>query len=827
MNHAVKQDPSSATRCTVSFALGLALSGTLLIGALRWLVIDGAPGAVGILLDAVFAGVFVLLVRGAGASRAQAAAAVAIWLLLFQMAHILKLSALGSPVFFSDIFTLGVLASVLKTWQVVLAAVTVLLLAGVLLYSVWPTRLRRLPWSIAALLLPFALYYGAPWEARIVDAVLPAPASDYVTHLQRRGGMQFLLDQRARKYELALKGRNVLAGLRLDERPQLAARRNVHLVLLETFWDPRALKAFQFDRDPFDPRFRAMLEQGGNSAVMTPHFGHLTANAEFEALCGLPATEDAVFQSRLKDVLPCLPRLLRELGYETLASHTNHQDSWGRDTAYKYMGFAQFNAYQSFVRDDLDGVFLNDASFFRQNREVLARTDRSTPHFNYLVTISSHYPYQLNHERRPPLVQVTPANAVVQNYADALAYSSKAFMDWVEAVRADDPDALIVAFGDHAPAMPPDQAPYAMSGINTSSRPFDGADTLVAMSRTPLLFIDGRKGAVDVGTMPLEFLPVAITRALGVIPGRLPYLTDDMVSQRAHDSTRFLGNVLTRDNGQWQLCREAPAKGTACAEAVQLYDRKRALRNVLLAESRANFNALGGAWLNMATPMQFGSGECLLEVSDWGPKDAIAGVPFNKQKESGLSATWMKVARIQGSPQLRIGAVTTPVVGSGDILAGLWPAPSVINQAGSQPVQVICGGKVVNVLGDMQVRAAPSAARAMPATVTGPLKVVLEGQGMASVSATAVSGQCTAQGMQQGVVRVQWSRTPVAGDGGMRVLIEQEGGERQLWSASGPGGESTTGPWATENLKLWFEDAGGGELGSAVLSAPSCMVEPS
>lgn len=112
---------------------------------------------------------------------------------------------------------------------------------------------------------------------------------------------------------------------------------------------------------------------------MTPHFGHLTANAEFEALCGLPATEDAVFQSRMKDVLPCLPRLLRELGYETLASHSNHQDSWGRDTAYKYMGFAQFNAYQAFVRDDLDGVFLNDASFFRQNREVLARMDRSTP----------------------------------------------------------------------------------------------------------------------------------------------------------------------------------------------------------------------------------------------------------------------------------------------------------------------------------------------------------------------------------------------------------------------------------------------------------------
>lgn len=796
--------------------------GTVLIGCARWTVVGRPPGPLGLLLDAAFAAIFLMLVRAAGADRRRLLVALALWLLLFQVSHVLKLLALGSPVFFSDISTLGVLATVLPPWQVAAACLALVALAGLLLYSVRPARLKQLPWSLAALLLPVALYYGAPWEARLVGALLKENANDYVTHLQRRGGMQFLLDQRARKHELALKGRNILDGTKLDERPQLAARRNVHLVLLETFWDPKALKAYQFSRDPFDPRFRRLLEQGGNSAVMTPHFGHLTANAEFEALCGLPATEDAVFQNRLKDVLPCLPRILRELGYQTLASHTNHRDSWGRDTAYRYMGFANFNAYEAFVRDDLDGVFLNDASFYRQNRTVVSRFDRSTPYFNYLVTISSHYPYQLNGDRRPPLVNVSPADAQVQDYANVLAYSSRAFMDWVEAVRKDDPDALIVAFGDHAPALPPDQRPYAESGINTSSRPFDGADTLVTMSRTPLLFIDGRKGAVDVGTMPLEFLPVAIARALGVQPARLPYLTDDMVGSRAQDSTRFLGNVLTRDHGQWQLCEDHPAEASACGEAVELYNRKRALRNALLTDSRSMFTALGGGWMSQPTQMQFGSGECLLEVADWGPKTADVGVPFNKQVESGLSATWLKVDRIQGSPQLRIGAVSTPVVGSGIILAGLWPTPSVINLAGEHAVQIVCGNKVVGELGKMHVTGGGAPPPTAPAALRGPLAVQLEGAGMGAVQASALSGSCVDGTMREAVVNVTWSRSAPTGD--VRVFVQQREGERQLWSESASKGESSTGPWASEGMTLWFEDAGGAPLGRAVLTAPACAV---
>ena len=809
----------------------MAVLGTAGVAALRWLLLEGVPGASGVVLDTLFAALFAYLVHRAGASRLRVVAAVSIWILFFQGAHLLKISALGSPVFFSDLSTIGVLISVLKTWQVLAAALLGALLVGLLIFGVWPQKKALLPWTLLALLLPVGLYAAAPWEANLVNTVLSSGGNDYVTHLQRRGGVQFLLDQRARVYELSLKGRGLLAGQGLDVRPQLASKRNVHLVLLETFWDPMALKAFHFSRDPFDPRFRRLLEQGNNSVVMTPHFGHLTANAEFEALCGLPATEDAVFQNRMKDVLPCLPRILRELGYDTLASHSNRRDSWGRDTAYKHMGFASFNAYSSFVRDDLDGVFLNDASFYRQNRDVLARYDRASPYFNYLVTISSHYPYQLNKERRPSLVRVEPQNQAVEDYANALAYSSAAFMDWLEQVQRDDPDALIVAFGDHAPAMPPDQKPYSLSGINTNTRPFANADTLVAMSRTPLLFIDGRKGSVDVGTMPLEFLPVAITRALGMVPARLPYLTEDMLGQRAKDSTRFLGNVITQDQGKWELCQDVPVEGSVCADAVKLYDRKRALRNALLSDSRQMFTALGAGWLNTKTTMQFGTGSCLLEVSDWGPKTVEVGEQFNRQKASGQSATWLKVERIQGSPQLRIGAVSTPIVGSGAVLAALWPAPGVIPQAGKHPVEVVCGGEVIRRLGEMQVGgggAAPVAdaadAAGANAMSAGPLRVTMVGDGMAEVVALAETGNCEDGGMRQAVVKVNWKRA--SGGDGVRVFVQQQGeDERKLWSVSGSVGESRTGPWANDGLTLWFEDGAGVPLGSGVLTAPACALQ--
>ena len=79
------------------------------------------------------------------------------------------------------------------------------------------------------------------------------------------------------------------------QRPTGVPGRNVHLIVLESFWDPMALSKAGFSADPLDPAFRRLWAETGNSQVLSPVFGGYTANAEFETLCGFPVTEDAVF----------------------------------------------------------------------------------------------------------------------------------------------------------------------------------------------------------------------------------------------------------------------------------------------------------------------------------------------------------------------------------------------------------------------------------------------------------------------------------------------------------------------------------------------------
>lgn len=147
------------------------------------------------------------------------------------------------------------------------------------------------------------------------------------------------------------------------------------------------------------------------------------------------------------------------------------------------------------------------------------------------------------------------------------------------------------------------------------------------------------------------------------------------------------------------------------------------------------------------------------------------------------------------------------------MLAGLWPSPGTL-KAGEASLEIICAGSVVGTLGRMHVEPAKPLATTTtssiiePRVVSGPLSVALEGRGMASVSANAEGATCESGGMQAARINVKWSRA--GSPEGVKVFVQQHGGERKIWSVSGARGESTTGPWADEGITLWFEDDQGG-----------------
>jgi hypothetical protein len=344
----------------------------------------------------------------------------------------------------------------------------------------------------------------------------------------------------------------------------LGHRRNLHIILEESFWDPTTLTAAGYSADPIDPRFRALWSQSNQTQGLSPAFGGQTANAEFEVLCGFPVNQIAVkFEFDVLRDVPCLPRLLRDLGYRTVASHPNVAGFWNRYTAYERLGFETFWAQDDLDMTDRNGPFLADRSLHTQVRDKLRATDDGRPVFDYIVTIDGHWMYDAG-DKRPPVLTSTSKIKEVGDYANMLHYKSRQMMDAIDAIRRDDPDSIIVVFGDHLPMLGRKFAGYVESGLLPDNFGAFTKEQYDFSARTPLLVIDGMNGPLDLGHIPMYRLPQVILRLLGEERQTI----FDLVHVPEVTIPRPLPDVTMTYDGDvpQQLCK-IKAESPVCAEA--------------------------------------------------------------------------------------------------------------------------------------------------------------------------------------------------------------------------------------------------------------------
>lgn len=605
----------------------------------------------------------------------------------FVLSHAVKLAFLGMPVSLADIGPGISLLHVLSGWRLTFALTGSMVYAGTLVWALWPRRGR-------ARFVPLLAIYAAMlyWAANPVSDMLQGPGPEAgLASLREHGGVLALLrNTRGNDSKNAPSRHDVARILRGQTARDAAApqgpRRNLYLFLLEAYWDPLKLRGYSFSRDPWDPRFRALWKEGGKSAVLSPVFGGATANAEFEVLCGLPAEPQGIdFQDDLDQAVPCLPRVLREAGYLTVASHPYQSGYWNRAIAYRRIGFERYDAIGTFVLDDMDGLFLNDGSTFRQISERLDARSPEKPLFSYVVSLSTHYPYGRNITKRPDLVTVTPSAPLLQAYANNLAYSSRALMDYLQHIRIEDPDALIVAFGDHAPVLGFNPDPYANSEMKLDeSMP---ADRLAEVSETPLIVIDGERGAVSMGALPLYALPGRILSLLRRRLSNLPYLADD--SGDRIFLRRFLGRTIVNGKGGWTYCKH---ETVPCATAKAREDRLSILKQDLLEGHQYSLDSPQGRGMKGESTMKVTEtyGECSLQVEAWGPKQSQQGRGFTVQPD-GASAIWMRLRSGRGVPELVIGNDRAKVTIDGKRGSATFRNPGFLNHVGPHDVRWECG----------------------------------------------------------------------------------------------------------------------------------------
>lgn len=545
-------------RFTLRFSLPLYVASA----SLSWLCFDIGPQWSALPLDCSLHLVLALLLAPLFCRRSVFALFYSLLILSLQFGHAAKAAILGAPLAPDDIYSLRAFLLIIPPWQQLLLLLLALLAGFSLVYGLRITRRRQ----ILALGLLCGLFAGGHWGAgpllNWLDQHLGYVDWDPAGDFRRRGALlhtaqeslRFLVHRQveptcAEVTAVLAERKDLCGGTQAD------SQRNVHLIVLESFWDAGRLKT-ALDVDPLPQDFRDLWADAGYSRNLSPVFGGYTANAEFEALCGFPVSEPFVlFERNISRRVDCLPQVLAANGYRSLASHPNVPAFWNRHNVYRRIGFDTFWAGTDFVYDDMNGEYLSDRSLYRQVLEKIEPLlEQNQPVFDYVLTFFGHLPYPLSDDR-PLLFESHSVFPEVATYASTLYYKARELMDFLEVLRKRDPDALIVILGDHLPTLGGLGA-YAESGLIASEDKADFTPQMhLDMSATPLVIIDGKNGTVPVGDLPTYRLPALILQLLGTPSRTLLAYTEPPAGLQVRP---LVGMHLNLAHGDAEACLSEP-----------------------------------------------------------------------------------------------------------------------------------------------------------------------------------------------------------------------------------------------------------------------------
>ena len=145
-----------------------------------------------------------------------------------------------------------------------------------------------------------------------------------------------------------------------------------------------------------------------------------------------------------------LPRALKKHGYYTSAMHANRGTFYNRETAFRELGFDDFFSREDFPEPEKGAWALYDFTFLEHSAARLG--EHSQPFFSYIITISSHTPFDFHpREKDPPEFQdLTPP--LVKNYFSSMHFVDSAVGRFMEILGQKGllKNTIIVLLSDHS-----------------------------------------------------------------------------------------------------------------------------------------------------------------------------------------------------------------------------------------------------------------------------------------------------------------------------------------------------------------------------------------
>lgn len=144
-----------------------------------------------------------------------------------------------------------------------------------------------------------------------------------------------------------------------------------------------------------------------------------------------------------------MPKILESQGYSTKAIHPDNGEYWNWMEALDNIGFQQCIDAKSFKMDEVIFLGLSDGSFFRQVRDIII--DQKTPFYNFMVTLTSHSPFNMPERHKQLKLAPSLANTTLGGYFQSINYTDRClgtFIDELDKSGTLDNTVLVMA-GDH------------------------------------------------------------------------------------------------------------------------------------------------------------------------------------------------------------------------------------------------------------------------------------------------------------------------------------------------------------------------------------------
>ncbi|WP_175556671.1 LTA synthase family protein [Aerobium aerolatum] len=384
-------------------------------------------------------------------SRIQSLVALAVTSLVVYYISEIKRGYLGEPLIFNDLTNTENSSVVVKYLGVLDVALIAALIALVAISFVFLFRRRRKQ-ELAlrlALLVTVCVVFSAfhdHYRAKLGDGLKWA-GFEYrswamAQNFMHNGIFVHLLQTSLRNFPpeptAAQRAEFVQDMTGLDEdRPK-----QVIFILCESCWyDDKNFKS------TFEPLTRAAT---ATFRSVSPVSGGGTPNSTMEWMVGLPVRHPSVsgilyqeYRDFFSENTYTLASLYKSLGHTTLAAHNFHSSMWFRRTVAPLLGFDEFYDVRDLNISDEENYFPRDRHLFDAAKGLLKQLG-SDPYFVHLITVHMHGPYEE--------VDGDLGAHGYQLRAERTVSDTVSFVDWV---RKDNPEAVIVVYADHVPPMTP------------------------------------------------------------------------------------------------------------------------------------------------------------------------------------------------------------------------------------------------------------------------------------------------------------------------------------------------------------------------------------